>query len=135
MFLVSIAMVVPLVVVAPSALALVFGEQWRESGYYVQVLSFGFMVDFMATPLSSTLFALERQSWQLGWDAGRLALMLSVFVGVYSMGYSPLVAALCYGLAQVFTYGIHLTLSAIAIRIARNKISENLVNRDIFESV
>ncbi len=135
MFLVSIAMVVPLVVVAPSALALVFGEEWRESGYYVQVLSFGFMVDFMATPLSSTLFALERQSWQLGWDAGRLALMLSVFVGVYSMGYSPLVAALCYGLAQVFAYGIHLTLSAIAIRIAKNKISENLGNRDIFESV
>ncbi|AFM26936.1 lipopolysaccharide biosynthesis protein [Desulfomonile tiedjei] len=131
MFLVSIAMMVPLVVVAPSALALVFGEQWREAGYYVQALSLGFVVDFMATPLSSTLFALERQSWQLGWDAGRLALMLLVFIGVHSLGFSPLIAALCYGLAQVLAYGIHLTLSAIAIRIAKNKISQDLDNGDL----
>jgi O-antigen/teichoic acid export membrane protein len=130
MFLAGLAMVVPLVVVAPSALALVFGEQWREAGYYVQLLSLGFIVDFMATPLSSTLFALERQSWQLGWDAGRLFLVLLVFAGVYSLGFSPLTAALCYGLAQVFAYGIHLILSATAIRIAKNKISEKVESRD-----
>jgi O-antigen/teichoic acid export membrane protein len=126
MVLLGAAIVAPLMFFAPSALAVVFGEQWREAGFYVQLLSLGFLADFVATPLSSTLLALERQSWQLAWDAGRLVLVLIVFAAGYSFGVSAHGVALLYGIAQLMAYLGHLVLCATAISLetARNEHQE-----------
>ncbi|HMK37300.1 MAG TPA: oligosaccharide flippase family protein [Desulfomonilaceae bacterium] len=111
------AVIVPLVWFAPTAIATLFGEQWRESGYYLQLLSLSFLGDFVSTPLSSTLTVLERQSWQLAWDACRLVFVVIAFAGLQYWGCSARTAALGYAVAQLTSYVIHLILAGIAIHI------------------
>ena len=69
---------VPLLLVALAAPALfgfVFGDSWVEAGHYVRILAATFAIQFVVVPLSQTLTILERQRWQLAWDATRLALV------------------------------------------------------------
>lgn len=96
--------------------AWIFGEDWREAGLFVQLLSVTFLADFVVFPVSSTLTALQRQDWQLGWDAGRLVLVItSVAVPGY-MGWAARTAVLCYGLALLAGYGSLWLLAMCAIR-------------------
>lgn len=45
--------------------AFVFGEEWLNAGNYAQVLSFGILFNFVASPLSFILTALEKQEKSL----------------------------------------------------------------------
>jgi hypothetical protein len=76
---------------------------------------------FVANPLSVTLAALERQSWQLAWDAGRLALVIFVFISAYYLEFSAFSVALSYGVAQLVAYSSYIALCALAIRLQKKK--------------
>ena len=68
---------VPAVVLAifgPELFGLVFGSEWTEAGEYARLLTVAYLAQFVVVPLSSTLFLLERQGWELGWAVLRLAL-------------------------------------------------------------
>lgn len=96
--------------------AWIFGENWREAGVFVQLLSLPFLADFAVFPVSATLTALQRQDWQLGWDAGRLALVIGSLALPGYLGMTARGAVLLYGLALLTGYCSLWILSLAAIR-------------------
>jgi len=110
---------VPIVVLGaggPRVFALLFGERWPEAGVYVQFLAAMFIVQFVVVPLSQTLNVLERQDWQLVWDAGRLALVVGGLVMASVLGWPARVAVIVYGVVMSVAYGGLFILSGIAVR-------------------
>jgi O-antigen/teichoic acid export membrane protein len=53
---------------------LVFGPEWAEAGRFAQLMAVAYLAGFAVTPVSQTLFILERQVLQLAWDVTRLVL-------------------------------------------------------------
>ena len=75
-----------LVLDGPSAFAAVFGERWRASGAYAQLLAPWFLLWLVANPLSSLLTVREWQGrtlWFSGLECGvqALALLAGVWIG------------------------------------------------------
>ncbi|MBC2382860.1 oligosaccharide flippase family protein [Pseudomonas sp. WS 5106] len=65
--------------VAPGFFALVFGEAWRASGEYAQILIPMFFVQFITSPLSSMFMIAQRQKIDLLWQISLFASVLIVF--------------------------------------------------------
>ena len=65
---------VVLVVAGPALFGLVFGPSWTEAGEYARLLAVAYLAQFAVSPVSSTLFLLERQGQELAWVTLRLAL-------------------------------------------------------------
>ncbi len=109
---------VPIVLLAvggPFFFGLVFGDSWLEAGRYVQLLALMFLVQFVVVPLSQTLNILEKQDWQLAWDAGRLILVSGGIGLVAGLGYSAWVAVLTYSLTMLVCYILLFFLGHLAI--------------------
>lgn len=110
---------VPCVIVliaGPMLFGFIFGDLWREAGNYARLLAVMHYVGFVAWPLIPTLNVLERQTWQLGWDIGRLILTLgSLWMG-YQWGWSARETIMAYGVAMLTGYTAHLYLSHRAIQ-------------------
>jgi len=60
--------------------AFVFGESWRPAGSYAKILSFLVAVRLVATPLSVTTCAFEKQGTSLVLTLLQLVMMVAVFV-------------------------------------------------------
>lgn len=108
---------------APWLFGFAFGNEWLEAGKYVQVLSLMFLVQFIVTPVSQTLNVLERQDWQLAWDAGRLAVVVGALYGSALLELSARAALAVYGVAMTVSYGCLFLLIAIALRQQTNRAS------------
>ena len=100
----------------PSLFAAVFGEGWREAGAYARLLAVAHYVGLIAWPLAPTLNILERQFWQLAWDAGRLVLTLMSLWLAHYLGYNAIGAITAFGIAMLVGYMVHPLLCHIAIR-------------------
>lgn len=85
---------------APDLFAFTFGENWRESGIYAQILTPVFFLRFLTSPLSAMFMIAEKQKLDLIWQIGlfSLALISLVFgdhyddvylaLGLFSASYS-----------------------------------------------
>jgi O-antigen/teichoic acid export membrane protein len=90
--------------VAPFVFELVFGEEWREAGIYVSILTPMLLAQLTTSPLAATFAIAERQDLELVRDAIRLGLVLAAF-GVAAMAdLSPRWTVLIYGLASAAGY-------------------------------
>jgi O-antigen/teichoic acid export membrane protein len=105
-----------MVAAGPQLFAWVFGEPWREAGHYARLLAVRHYVGLIAGPLTPTLMLLERQSWQLGWDIGLLALCAGSLWVANSLGCSASEAILAYGIALTACYLVHLWLCKLCIQ-------------------
>ncbi|MBW3655796.1 MAG: oligosaccharide flippase family protein [Gemmatimonadetes bacterium] len=93
---------VVLAVVAPSMFAFVFGEEWRVAGEYARLLTPFYVMAFVASPLSRTLYVAERQKHDLAWQIGLVAVTASAVtaggaadnahmsVGLFAAGYAAM---------------------------------------------
>jgi O-antigen/teichoic acid export membrane protein len=104
LFLLGAPLIVILVLGGPWIFAWVFGEGWRQSGVYLQILGAMFLAQFVVVPLSQTLNVLERQDLQLAWDAGRLVLTVGVLVAASFLQFSDVQAVGLYGVAMLLAY-------------------------------
>lgn len=104
------------IVLGPFLFGLVFGAQWKTSGEYAQALAVSLAAQLVAVPVSQTLIVFERQVTQLGWDAGRLALMTGAVSVCYFLGGSALAAIWTYGIASAVAYAVSWGLSLQTIR-------------------
>ena len=111
----SVGPFVLIALAAPFCFALIFGEPWREAGEYVRMISIAVFAGFVVVPVSATLTILERQDWQIVWDASRLVLVVSALVGAKELDLSARGAVTAYGLAMLLAYLVYYTLSKIAI--------------------
>lgn len=103
------------VIAAPPLFAFVFGEEWREAGHYARLLAVMYYMSLVAGPLMPTLSVLEKQGWQLLWDAGRLALTTGAIWLAFRWGWSARGAISIYGAAMFAAYAGHVLLSYFAI--------------------
>lgn len=99
----------------PHLFTFVFGGDWGEAGRYTQLLALMFLVQFVVSPLSQTLNILERQDWQLMWDAVRVLLVTGSILLPYMMGWPAQVALVLYGTTMIAAYLVHFILSDLAI--------------------
>jgi O-antigen/teichoic acid export membrane protein len=99
---------VVLISAGPQLFGFVFGEQWVEAGEYARVLALAYMAQFVATPMASILFLLERQGQQLVWAAARVILTAggAVVCGILHAPIGTAIMMLCCGhvLSYVLLY-------------------------------
>jgi O-antigen/teichoic acid export membrane protein len=111
LLVVAIVAAAGLVVLGPRLFGLVFGDEWRTSGQYAQALAVSLAAQLVAVPVSQTLIVFERQTTQLGWDAGRLALMAGAVSACYLLGGSAIAAIWTYGVSSALAYVVSWGLS------------------------
>lgn len=116
LLLVAVAAALVFIVLSPLLFGLVFGAQWKTSGEYAQALAVSLAAQLVAVPVSQTLIVFERQTTQLGWDAGRLALMTGAVSVCYFLGGSALTAIWTYGVSSAVAYTVSWGLSLQTIR-------------------
>lgn len=71
------------VFIAPDLFAFVFGENWREAGFYAQILSPMFFLQFITNPLSTMFLIVEKQNLDLFWQFGLLVMTGTAFLVGY----------------------------------------------------
>lgn len=79
--IVATVLLAVLLAFGPALFALVFGNEWRQSGEFARALALALAGQMVGAPLSQTLIVLEKQRLQLWWDAGRV-LATTAAVGV-----------------------------------------------------
>lgn len=67
-----------LVIFAPDLFALFFGERWRVSGEYAQIMCPMFYMRFISNPLSLTAIVAQKNVFELVWQAGLLIVLAIV---------------------------------------------------------
>jgi len=97
----------------------VFGQRWAEAGVYVQILGIWSFVWFISSPLSPLLSVLERQDFDLAWNAVNIATRsLSLWVG--SRLHDGRLAMLLFAVSGVLVYsyllGAIMTASGVGWR-------------------
>lgn len=96
--------------------AFVFGDRWIEAGTYARILSGTFALQFVAQSLSHTLNILERQRWQLAWDATRLVLVVGALWGAAASGWSGQGAVAALAVAGAIAYVMVQIMGWVAIK-------------------
>jgi O-antigen/teichoic acid export membrane protein len=61
---------------APWLFGTIFGEEWRTSGVFAQILILGYYAQFVASPVSRALLLLELHGRQAAWDFCRATAMV-----------------------------------------------------------
>ncbi len=73
---------------APMLIAFIFGEEWRESGLYIQILAWSFLLKFVVSPFNMVFTAFEKigrlSIWQIIYFVLIISLLLFEFNSVYS---------------------------------------------------
>jgi len=104
LFLIAIIPFAIVLVGAQEIFAIIFGMEWREAGYYIQLLSVMYLIQFIVFPLSQTLEILEKQKTQLFWQVSRgLIIVCSLTIPPY-IGMTPSQTIFLYGLAMSISY-------------------------------
>lgn len=115
---------VPLGLVAaggPPLFELVFGPEWGEVGVYVRLLIVMYIIQFVVFPLSQTLNVLERQSWQLAWDAVRVAAIAIAVITTAVNGAGPRATLVAFGSVMAASYLALFVLNWYAIARLKNE--------------
>jgi O-antigen/teichoic acid export membrane protein len=110
---------VVLLLAGPWLFSFVFGPAWVVSGQYAQALSLGLAAQLVASPLSQTLTAFERQYLQLAWDVSRLLVVTGSTAVCALTGGTALSTLWCFGLASCVTYAASWLLSLHTVRHRR----------------
>ncbi len=78
-----------LMLIAPGLFALVFGEEWRAAGEYVQIMGPMFLAQLVMSSVSQGIYVIERQDLQTLWDIVRLVMLILVFVFAWNAALDP----------------------------------------------
>lgn len=103
---------------APWCFALVFGEEWRESGTYIRALAVLFFLQLLSIPVSNNLMIFERQDLHLLREVIRGAMMAAAVMIDLFLHLQPLTAVLLLSATGSVGYLVHLFLSWRAMRTA-----------------
>jgi O-antigen/teichoic acid export membrane protein len=101
---VSLTAIPAIMLLAPIGVAVIFGEKWRDAGVYLQLLAPMMMAQFVVSPLSQTVFIINRQDIQLAWDVVRFITVVAVFSLAASFDWTPKTAIGMYGICMFILY-------------------------------
>lgn len=115
--LMAMVIMVPIFLLAPLLVPLVFGREWHETAVFIQVLSFMFAMRLICYPLMGTVDFLNRQGLGLCREILRAILMIGAIPLAVALKQSAVVAVLFYGIASGIIYLVGLALSYHAIKM------------------
>jgi len=95
-----------LVVAGPWMFGLIFGPTWTEAGEYARFLAVAYLAQFAVTPVSSTLFLLERQGQELVWGCLRLLLTAGGVAVCGLLGEPVQIAVVVLAVGHVVSYAV-----------------------------
>lgn len=95
-----------LIVAGPWLFGLIFGPTWTEAGEYARFLAVAYLAQFAVTPVSSTLFLLERQGHELAWGCVRLLLTAGGTALCGLLGKPIQVAVIVLAVGHVLSYAV-----------------------------
>jgi O-antigen/teichoic acid export membrane protein len=124
--------VIPLILICafgPPIFTVVFGSSWHAAGQLARILAPAYYFCFAHQCVCMTLPALERQSWQFGWDTFRLISIISVLVVATHFRMEFSAALLAFSVVSCITYASHLVICWLAIknqvaRVSAHKLSQ-----------
>jgi O-antigen/teichoic acid export membrane protein len=91
-------------VFSPWLFGAVFGKRWQLAGEFARIIGILLVADITVSPLSMTLIAAEKQSWQLAWDMGRMSIVVIALIGSAMAGLSSQDALGIYVTAMIASY-------------------------------
>jgi O-antigen/teichoic acid export membrane protein len=93
-----------LVAAGPALFGAVFGSEWVEAGEFARYLAVGYLAQFAVTPVSASLWLLERQGLELGWVAFRLLMTAGAPTACWALDAPISAAIIALSAAQVVSY-------------------------------
>jgi O-antigen/teichoic acid export membrane protein len=105
---------VPLGLLGPWLVPLVFGSEWREAGLYLQILAPLFLAAFVVSPLSRAIAVANRQELKLIIDVALLLVPIATLYALRSHGWSA--ALIAFSAANVVVYIAYFALIVHAAR-------------------
>lgn len=84
----------------------VFGNEWRTSGVFAQILVIGYYFQFIVSPVSKTLILLELHGRQAAWDITRAIAVVGGLSVCALLDWDLIQACIIMTLIQVFGYGL-----------------------------
>lgn len=115
LFLIALLPIIALALVSPPAFSFVFGENWRAAGEFLQIMAPMFLIQFVVSSLSQTIFVVERQDLQLLYDVMRTGLIVLIFVIAGLLHFTPIVTIAFYSAAMFVLYILHILMNRYAI--------------------
>lgn len=114
---IAVVLAIGILVTAPVVFDIAFGDEWRDSGVYAQLLAAGIAGQLLAAPISQTLIVLGRTTWQLGWDTLRLVATASAVLVPSALGWSATEMVATLGVALAASYILLWLLCWRAVRL------------------
>ncbi len=101
--------------IAPTFFSFIFGEEWRMSGYYAQILTPMYFFKFISSPLSNLYIVTEKQKQDLIFQTVLLISALFSFIIIWYLGFSVEVAltlfSTCCSIAYILNIFVTLNFS------------------------
>ena len=114
LFFIGLPLFLILAIITPLGFPLIFGDIWKDAGWYCIPLTMVAGSSFIVSS-TSNLATYGYNHWQLGWDLFRFTIIVFVFYFAAYFHFSILIALSIYGLMMIATYVIlyYLNLKAI----------------------
>ncbi len=116
LFWLALLPITVLALIGPPVFGFVFGENWRTAGEFLQLMAPMFLMQFVVSSLSQTIFVVERQDLQLIYDVIRTAIIVFVFVMAHQLGFTPYITIALYSATMFALYVAHILMNRYAIR-------------------
>lgn len=123
---IGLLVVAPVVLVAPWLFSYAFGDEWGQSGLYLQILSVSIILQFAASPLRWFLEVLERQDLFMSREIVKALLMVGVTILIHMTNCQAVTAIVLFSVAisMGHAYGIFLGWKAITSARFQSRMRE-----------
>ena len=112
---IAIFFLIPFLIIFPFCFQFVFGEQWSQGGYLIQIMFLLICVNFISSPLSITLIICEQQKNDFVWQVVFcLATSLTFLISNYIFNLDIRVCLFIYSFVAFCLYFISIYLSWLA---------------------
>jgi O-antigen/teichoic acid export membrane protein len=117
---IGLPIVIGIALIAPLLFPFIFGDIWKDAGWYCIPLSLVAFSSFVIGP-TSNLGTFGFNHWQLGWDILRTCSLLVGFYITLTLNFVPIIALFLYGVIMCLLYALSYQLHIKAIgRLCKN---------------
>lgn len=110
-------LVIAVLLFGPQLFSVAFGNPWAVAGEYARYLVLSYLLQFIASPLSSLLLLTESQGVQLSWDISRTMLVIVAPLVVHESGGDAQAVIMAIATSQGLMYGLLLMLCLRSARV------------------
>jgi len=123
-----------LATIAPQLFSIVFGEQWREAGYFAQWITLSVYCAITVSPLMNLFAVLEKQGHEFVFQICLFFIRICM-IGIGWWFDSPLISIACYSIGSLFYYGAFFVWLTYQINVEIWALCKPIVSSAIFAAM